>query len=234
LTFVLDGFVVELFSMATAKLKEKKPRQLTVEEYLEAERESPERHEFIDGQIYQMAGESGRHGDVSVNITREISLQLKGKECRARSKDTKIKSGGFSQRKTNSTKGMFSYPDLVVICGEPEYHDKFKDIVLNPQVIVEVLSDSTEVFDRNAKFTRYRMFNQTLTDYILVSQDKPMVEHFIRQDDNNWNLNIYLGLDKTLEVESIECSLRLSEIYDRIKFSKETHQLLREIADLQK
>ena len=232
MTFVLDGFVVELFSMATAKLKEKKPRQLTVEEYLEAERESPERHEFIDGQIYLMAGESGKHGDISVNITSEIRFQLKGKDCRARAKDTKIKSGGYSQKKANSTKGMFSYPDLVVICGEPEYHDKFKDIVLNPQVIIEVLSDSTEVFDRSAKFTRYRMFNQTLTDYVLVSQDKPMVEHFIREDDNSWKLNIYFGLDKTLEIESIECRLKLSEIYDRIEFPEETHQLLREIAEL--
>ncbi len=215
--------------MTSAKLKEKKARQYTVEQYLEMERESPERHEFVDGQIYQMAGESGNHGDVSVNLTREISLQLKGKDCRARSKDTKIKSGGFSQRKANSTKGMFSYPDLVVICGEPEYHDKFKDIVLNPQVSIEVLSDSTEVFDRSAKFTRYRMFNQTLTDYVLVSQDKPMVEHFIRQTDESWKLFIYFGLDKIFKIDSIDCELKLTEIYDRIVFSKEALDFIEEI-----
>ncbi len=94
---------------------------------------------------------------------------------------------------------MFSYPDLVVICSEPEYHDKHKDIVLNPQVIIEILSESTENFDRTSKFTRYRMFNPTLSDYILVSQDKPLVEHFIRQTDDSWKVFIYYGLKEVLK-----------------------------------
>ncbi|NJM54486.1 MAG: Uma2 family endonuclease [Blastocatellia bacterium] len=89
---------------------------------------------------------------------------------------------------TKSKKGVFSYPDLVVVCGKVEYHDKNKDIILNPKAIIEVLSDSIEVFDRNNKFTRYKLFNPTLTDYILVSQDKPQVEHFIRQDDGSWKV----------------------------------------------
>ena len=218
--------------MASAKLKEKKRHQITIEEYLNAERESLERHEFIDGQVSLMAGESGNHGDISVNLTREFSNQLKGKDCRVRAKDTKIKSGGFAEKKANSTKGMFSYPDLVVICGEPEYHDKFRDIVLNPKVIVEVLSESTEVFDRNDKFTRYRMFNPTLTDYVLVSQDKPMVEHFVRQADDNWSLYIAIGLDKRLKIQSIECELKLSDIYDRVEFSKESLELVDELAKI--
>jgi len=210
----------------------KKISQYTIEKYLELDRASEERYEFVDGQVFLMAGESGRHGDVSVNLTREISVQLKGKDCRARSKDTKIKSGGFAQKKGNSTKGMFSYPDLVIICGEPEYHDKFKDIVLNPKVIVEVLSDSTEVFDRNDKFTRYRMFNPTLSDYILVSQDKPVVEHFVRQEDDNWKLYSYFGLDETFRIESVECELKLNDVYDRIEFSEESLELVKEIANI--
>jgi len=210
----------------------KKISQYTVEKYLELDRSSEERYEFIDGQVFLMAGESGRHGDISVNLTSEIRSQLRGKDCRVRSKDTKIKSGGFAQRKANSTKGMFSYPDLVIICGEPEYHDKFKDIVLNPKVIIEVLSDSTEVFDRNNKFTRYRMFNPTLTDYILVSQDKPMVEHFVRQEDDNWKLYTRIGSDETFKIESVECELKLIDIYDRVEFSAESLELIEEIANI--
>lgn len=216
--------------MGLAQLKEKKPQTFSVEEYLEFDRASGERWEFIDGQVYLMAGESGAHGDISTNLVREISLQLKGTDCRARSKDTKVKTGAFTtETDARKTKGMFSYPDVVVICGEPQYHDKHKDIVLNPSVVVEVLSDSTAEFDRTNKFTRYRMFNPTLTDYILVSQDKPFVEHLIRQDDNSWKILHSVGLDAVLEIESTKCRLKLSEIYDRIEFSAET---LEEIADI--
>jgi Uma2 family endonuclease len=210
----------------------KRTSQHTIEKYLELDRASEERYEFVDGQVFLMAGESGRHGDISVNLTREISLQLRNKDCRVRSKDTKIKSGGFASKKVNSTKGMFSYPDLVIICGEPEYHDDFKDIVLNPKAVIEVLSDSTEVFDRNNKFTRYRMFNPTLTDYVLVSQDKPMVEHFVRQEDDNWKLYVYIGLDQIFEIQSVECRLKLSDVYDRVEFSEESLELIKEITKI--
>ena len=126
---------------------------------------------------------------------------------------------------------MFSYPDIVVICGEPQYHDKHKDIVLNPAVIIKVLSDSTAEFDRTNKFTRYRMFNPTLTDYILVSQDKPHVEHFIWQTDASWKVFIYYGLKEILKIDAIECRIKLSEIYDRIEFSKKALADLAEIID---
>ena len=218
--------------MKTAKLKEREPQYFTIGEYLKMERESPERHEYIDGEIFLMAGESDEHGDISVNLVSELRFQLKGKDCRVRTKDAKIKSGGFARKIGESTKGMFSYPDLVVICGEIEYHDKKKDIILNPKVIIEVLSESTADFDRSEKFTRFRMFNETLTDYILVSQDKPMIEHFIRQDDNSWKVFTYIGLESSCPVGSIECELKLSEVYDRIKFSKQTLKFLKEIENI--
>lgn len=218
--------------MPIARLKIKEKKLYTAREYLEMERESLERHEFIDGEILLMAGESDDHGIISVNLTSEIHRQLKGKDCQARVKDAKIKSGGFTQSVGKSTKGMFSYPDLVVVCGEVQYHDRKKDIILNPKVIIEVLSESTEIFDRNDKFTRYKMFNETLTDYILVSQDKPQIEHFIRQEDNGWKVFTYIGLDKLCRIESIECELKLSEIYDRIKFSKKTLNFLEEINNI--
>ena len=218
--------------MPLAKLKTKARTDYTVDEYLEMERAAVERHEYIDGEIYQMAGESDAHGDISVNLTLAFGNQLRGKDCRVRVKDAKIKSGGFNQPVGKSTKGMYSYPDLVVVCGEVEYHDKKKDVILNPKIIIEVLSDSTEIFDRNDKFTRFRMFNETLTDYVLVSQEKPQIEHFIRQDDRSWKQFVYIGLDKICRIESIECSLDLKEIFDRIVFSKKTLAFLKEIENI--
>ncbi len=218
--------------MKTAKLKEREPQLLTIAEYLKSERESPERREYIDGEIFLMAGESDEHGDISVNLVSELRFQLKGKDCRVRTKDAKIKSGGFARQTGESTKGMFSYPDLVVICGEIKYHDKKKDIILNPKIIIEVLSESTADFDRGEKFTRFRMFNESLTDYILVSQDKPVIEHFIRQDDNSWKVFTYIGLESSCPVSSIGCELKLSEVYDRIKFSKQTQKFLKEIENI--
>lgn len=221
---------VKLFDMALAKLKEKLSRIYTVEEYLSIDRESVERYEFLDGEIFLMAGESVRHGDISVNLIGELRNQLKGKDCRVLAKDTKTKSGGFV-RMSQSRKGMFSYPDLVIICGEPEFQDDHRDIVLNPTIIIEVLSDSTELFDRTDKFIRYRMFNETLTDYILVSQNQPLVEHYVRQDDNSWKLFEHFGLDQILVIESIDSRIKLSEIYDRVKFTKKELALFKEIKD---
>lgn len=218
--------------MRPAELLEKKPRLWTVDQYLRMERDSVERHEYVDGEIFEMAGESDAHGDISVNLVRDLSLQLKGKDCRVRTKEAKIKTGGFSQSAGKSTKGMFSYPDLVVICGELKHYDKKKDVILNPKVIIEVLSDSTEVFDRNDKFTRYKMFNDTFTDYVLVSQDKPMVEHLIRQDDNSWKIFTYIGSEKIFRISSIGCELSLAEIYDRISFSEKAKNFLEEIANI--
>lgn len=217
--------------MATAKYKVKTFRPLTVAEYLTREREALERSEYIDGEVYQMAGESGAHADISVNIVRELANALKGTPCRVRTKETKVKSGGYSAKMGSSTKGMFSYPDVLIVCGEVKYHDKFKDIILNPKVVLEVLSPSTEVFDRNHKFSRYRMFNDTLTDYVLVAQDKPMLEHFVRQKDNSWSLYTYVGLDKVCKIKSVGADLPLAEVYDRVEFSKEALKFLKEIAD---
>ena len=199
--------------MGLAKVKSKP--YYTIEQYLNHEREADERSEFIDGEIYAMAGESGAHGDISMNLATALGGQLRGTNCRGRIKDTKVRSGAL---KEHFGKGMISYPDLVVICGEPEYHDMHSDIVLNPAVIIEVLSESTADFDRGVKFTRYRMFNPTLTDYILVWQDEPVVEHYIRQANGDWLLKEFHGTDKSFRIDSIECSLSLAEIYERVEF----------------
>ena len=199
--------------MAFAKLRSK-PRY-TVEQYLEWERQADERSEFVDGEIYALAGESGAHADISMNLAVLLGTQLKGGECRARTKDTKVRSGAVKEQ---FGRGMISYPDMVVICGEPEYHDAHKDIVLNPKVVFEVLSESTEEFDRGTKFMRYRNFNPTLTDYFLIAQHEPHVEHYLRRENGEWLMREYDGLDTKFTIDSINCSISLSDLYDRVEF----------------
>jgi Uma2 family endonuclease len=190
----------------------------TVDEYLALERSADERHEYLDGEIYAMAGESGAHGDITVNMVITLGNQLKGKPCRARTKDTKVRSGPLQMPRQN-TSGLFCYPDIVVVCGEPEYHDAHTDVILNPTAIVEVLSPNTEAFDRGEKFNRYQTWNPTLKDYLLVSQDQPQIEHFSRQNDGSWSYLRVVGLDGRVAIASIECTLNMAEVYDRISFS---------------
>jgi len=187
----------------------------TIEQYLAWERQADDRSEFIDGEIYAMAGESGAHADISMNLAGLLQTQLKGTNCRGRTKDSKVRSGALME---HFGRGMISYPDMVVICGEPQYHDDHKDVILNPRVIIEVLSDSTEEFDRGTKFTRYRNFNPTLTDYILISQGEPHVEHYLRLENGEWLLREYDGLEASFKIESIGCTISHLDLYDRITF----------------
>jgi Uma2 family endonuclease len=197
-----------------------KPQPLyTVDEYLTIERGSEERHEFVDGHIYSMAGESDEHADISMNLAITLGSQLIEKPCRARTKDTKVRSG--PEPKTGrASSGMYSYPDIVVVCGDVQHHDTHKDVILNPTVIIEVLSPSTETFDRGEKFTRYQTWNPTLTDYLLVSQDQPQIEHYSRKAGGGWSYDRHAGLDAEVAIASIECTLRLVKVYHRIVFAE--------------
>lgn len=189
------------------------------DEYLEFERRAEIRHEYLDGDIYEMAGESDSHADICVNLITNLALQLRNKSCRVRAKETKVRSG-VAKKNTYPPKGMFSYPDLVVICGKPEHHDQFKDVIINPRIIIEVLSDSTEKFDREIKFQRYQKYNETLTDYLLVSQDQPRIEHYIRAADGGWRYYAYENLETTFFIDSIDCEVKLRDVYDRIEFEE--------------
>jgi Uma2 family endonuclease len=167
-----------------------------------------------------MAGEKLPHGIISTNMVGIIGLQLKGTPCFAVTKDTKVRSGlGIASSRT--TKGMFSYPDILVVCGEPEFFDDDTDIIMNPTAIFEVLSKSTELFDRGEKFERYRTWNPTLKDYVLVSQTKPHVEHFHRKPDGGWDMQEANGLDAAVVIASISCTLKLADVYDRITLPEE-------------
>lgn len=190
----------------------------TVEEYLALERESQERHEYIDGLIYAMAGESPEHGEICTNLVGHLYNQLRNKPCRIRSKDTKVRSGPIPQSR-HSAKGLYSYPDLLVVCGEMKFHDEYRDVLINPTLIIEVLSPATEAFDRGEKFWRYRTYIESLTDYIVVSQHRPLVEHFSRQENGQWLLaTTAVDLSESIFLDSIGGALSLNEVYDRVVF----------------
>jgi Uma2 family endonuclease len=191
------------------------------EEYLALERQAEERHQFVDGQIYAMAGETPAHSTVCVNITVVLGSQLRGKPCRIYSPNMKIRS---SPAEHKPLKGMFSYADLSVVCGEPRFHDQHRDVLLNPRLIVEVLSPSTEAFDRGEKFLRYRSHLESLTDYLLVSTRLPFVEHFQRQSDGLWLYSAAVGLEGSLLIASLDCRLPLAEVYERVEFAGEEEQ----------
>jgi Uma2 family endonuclease len=192
----------------------------TIDQYLKLERSSEQRHYYLDGEIYAMEGESLAHGDISVYIVASLVNQLRGTSCRALTKGTKVRSGPILSA-GETTRGLFSYPDVLVICGEPECHDAMKDVILNPKVILEILSESTETFDRGEKFTRLRTWNPSLSDYLLVSQDLPQIEHFTRQADGTWSYRRTTGLDASVAIASIQCTLKLADVYERVTFASE-------------
>lgn len=196
----------------------------TEEQYLEVERNAEVRHEYVDGHVYSMAVESDEHGDISANLGGMLHAQLKGTSCRVRTKDTKVRSGPFPFSKRN-IKGLYSYPDLFVICGEPRHLDDHRDVIINPKVIIEVLSDSIENFDRKEKFARYREWNPTFTDYILVSQDMPFVEHYELRKNGDWVYYSYTNLEQSVPIKSIKCSLLMSDIYDRVNFPEAENEV---------
>ncbi len=182
--------------------------EYTPEEYLEFERAAETRHEFLDGHIYAMAGESLSHSRICVNIAAEMRRVLKGSRCEALSPNMKVRA---------ETKGLFAYPDLSIVCGEPVFHDEQKDVLLNPKVIIEVLSPSTQRYDQTKKFFKYRKEILSLTDYILVYQDIAFIEHHEKHDDDRWVHNVFDGLQDTLRIPSLECEIAMAEIYDRVE-----------------
>ena len=182
-------------------------RLFTEEEYLSLEDEALEKSEFFQGRIYAMAGGSYDHAAISINIGGELRSLLKGKKCQVSSSDTRVKVPNSS---------LNTYPDVTIVCGKPELHlYKKTQTLLNPTLIVEVLSSTTETYDRGDKFENYKLI-PSLTDYLLVAQNKAKVEHFVRQADGTWNCTVSQGLGATVKIDSLECELPLSEIYLKV------------------
>ncbi|MDQ3061666.1 MAG: Uma2 family endonuclease [Acidobacteriota bacterium] len=181
----------------------------SIENYLDFERVQTERHEFLDGSVYAMAGESPNHSTLCFNLNTIVGLQLRGKRCRGFSPNMKI---------ATNEKGLYSYPDLAVVCGQPTFFDRKSDVITNPTVIFEVLSPSTENYDRGEKFLRYTNQIESLQDYLLISQDKLLIEHYLRQENGGWEKNEIEGIEASVKIDSIECEILLAELYDLIEF----------------
>ncbi|MFH1114991.1 MAG: Uma2 family endonuclease [Pseudomonadota bacterium] len=180
----------------------------TAEEYLALERKAEYKSEYVNGTIIAMAGAGRWHNLIVLNLGREISGQFIGRPCEAYVSDMRV---GVSPA------GLYTYPDLVAVCGEVLFEDEQTDTLLNPTVIVEVLSPSTEAYDRGEKFAMYRRL-ESLQEYVLVSQDKVRVESFVRQGAR-WILSETSTLDATVRLESIGCDLALRDVYDKVRFA---------------
>jgi len=182
-------------------------RQFTIEEYLALERNSEQKSEYYAGEIYAMVGASEPHNLIVTNIVSELSNQLKKHTGRVYSNNMRVK--------VEAT-GLYTYPDIVTICSDPIFDDEHKDTLLNPTILIEVLSKSTEAYNRGEKFEHYRKM-ESLSEYLLVSQDKYYIEHFIRQPNDQWLLLETNHIEQILELPSIHCQLALSEVYDKVE-----------------
>jgi Uma2 family endonuclease len=189
--------------MASAALK----KRYSPQEYLAIERQADSKSEYLDGIIVAMAGASRAHNLIGGNLNREIGTQLKNRPCETYSTDMRV---------LISQTGLYTYPDVAVVCGEILFLDDKQDTLLNPTVIIEVLSPTTESYDRDQKFAHYRRL-ASLREYVLVAQHEVLVVRYLRQGDD-WLPTEFRSMDDTLSLASIDCHLPLREIYAKIVF----------------
>lgn len=183
---------------------------LTPEQYLEIERRAEFRSEYYRGVMYAMAGGSSAHSLIIVNFCGELRQAVKGQKCYVFQTDLRLRV---------SPAGLFTYPDMMVVCGDPAYADDRRDTVLNPILIVEVLSTSTERTDRGRKFADYGTLD-SLREYVLVSQREPRIEIYRRQPNAPWLRSEVTGIDAILRIDCLDCNIPLAEIYDKVEFSE--------------
>jgi Uma2 family endonuclease len=182
--------------------------KLTPAEYLAIERKAEFKSEYYAGEMFAMAGASRQHSRARTNLSGELHGQLKESSCEIYDQDMRLRV---------SPTGLYTYPDIAIVCGKAEFEDTELDILLNPRAIFEVLSESTEKYDRGTKFEHYRQIS-SLQEYVLVSQDRPRVERFVRQADDSWKFVEISGMDATLEFTSVPARVALAEIYRGVEF----------------
>ena len=189
-------------------LPQKKIRY-TLEQYLELDHESEEKLEFWDGHIFTLAGASINHNRIQRNMVTALTNKVSKRSCEVFPSDTRLKVPGYLP---------YRYPDLSALCGKVEIEILGKqELLVNPQLIIEILSDSTAEFDRGDKFTYYKSI-ESFTEYILIAQHRPHVAQFVKQSDNSWLQHEFNSLEDNFHVESLECKLNLSEIYQDVEF----------------
>lgn len=180
-------------------------KKWTPEEYLAWERLQPEKHEFHDGDVFGMAGATFEHNQIVINVGAELRALLREKPRRVCASDLRIKVPAT---------GLYTYPDASVVCGRPEFEDDKLDTLLNPLILVEVLSDSTKDYDRGTKFTNYRTIT-SFRDYVLISTDKILVEYHTRKEDGSWVLREFKAGER-FKLESVGCEIAVDELYLKV------------------
>jgi Uma2 family endonuclease len=181
---------------------------LTPEEYLEIERRAERKSEYFQGEMFAMSGASRPHVLIVTSLVYELMLRLDAGPCEVYSNDMRLRV---------TPNGLYTYPDVMVACGEPQFADDQSDTLLNPVLIVEVLSASTEAYDRGKKFDQYRAL-PSLREYLLVAQDAPRIEQFTPQPDGNWLRVETSGMDASVRLASIDCVLPLTKIYNKVNW----------------
>jgi len=182
---------------------------LTPEQYLEIERAAEFKSEYYQGEMFAMAGAVRVHNLLAVNATREISEQLRKRPCETYSNDMRVHVPAT---------GLYTYPDVVAVCGERQFLDDRQDTLLNPNLIVEVLSPTTEAFDRGRKFEHYRSI-ESLREYLMVASDRVHADLFTRQPDGRWILTSAERLEDSLDLQSVGCRLNLADLYEKVEFA---------------
>ncbi len=179
----------------------------TPEQYLELERQAEYKSEYYAGEIFAMAGGSPEHSLIAANVIAGLHPQLLGKPCRVYNSDLRVR----------TTEELYTYPDVTVVCGEPQFSVEDPETLVNPTLIVEVLSRTTEAWDRGGKFEQYRQ-RESLQEYVLVAQDRPHVERFARQPNGQWLLSEVNGLEAVMALPAIGCELALAGVYHQVTF----------------
>jgi Uma2 family endonuclease len=188
---------------------------LTEEQYLEIERKAEFKSEYYRGEMFAMgemfavAGAPEAHILITDSATGELRQQLRRRPCKVYSSNMRVRV---------TPVGLYTYPDVVVVCGEPKFLDETRDNLLNPTLIVEVLSKSTEAYDRGQKFELYSSL-ESLAEYLLISSGRVRAELFTRQPEGRWLLTAKSSLDDSLELQSIDCHLLLADLYEKVEFS---------------
>jgi Uma2 family endonuclease len=181
---------------------------ISPEEYLRRERLAEYKSEYLNGEIFAMTGASRQHNRITINISSSLNQQLRGRPCEVYAVDMRVKV---------RASGLYTYPDVAVACGEPQFEDDFVDTLVNPTLLIEVLSQSTERYDRIAKTSYYRTID-SLMEHLLVAQNEVRVEQYSREANDQWLLTEHLALDSAVNLPSIGCTLTLSDVYERIIF----------------
>lgn len=184
----------------------KKTSSMSEADYLAFERQSEERHEYLAGEVFALAGASLAHNQIVANLIATLLPGLKSHGCGAWSSDLRVRIPQVD---------VYTYPDVVIVCGEPQLEGDELDVLRNPTLIVEVLSPSTEAYDRGRKFEFYRTL-PSLEGYLLAAQDRVQVELFTRQPDGRWSLETANQLDDEIELAAVSVSLRLADVFDQV------------------